>query len=697
MSDDNIIEPMATTTRRSIQVLSMKMRIQDVSIERPAVVAYFNAIPADKQEIALVHALEVGVAELAARRARAKSAQIHPFVPHPSSADATCTARRAAASRGGIIQPHDDRCPFPVGRSGRQLRLRRRQGRHGRRRSRRLRRRAHVGGRAASPSSGADGRFTVETPAAGSVTLIVRAPRLRREAAGRGGRRRRQRHGRARAGDAPRRRHRHADAHRAAAGRRRRRASTCSTREDIRQSPAVVADDVLRQMPTFSLFRRTSSLVVASDDAGRVAARHRAERRQPHARAARRRAVQRSVRRLGVLDARAARRRRAHRGRRRPELEPVRQLRDGRRHQHRHAPAAAADASSSSRSTATTSSPKLDFFGSDVWGKVGVVVDGSVFDTDGFPIVVDERARRRSTTTPTVKFRNVNVKARLQPDRPRATRSSGPATSARSATTARSARSTAPRRRTTRAGRPSAAASALVLPDESDLQASVFGDVETFHSNFLAVPAAATPPRSVGRHDAQSERADQRRRRHGAVVEAVRRAAAASAPAPTGAGWTATARKTRSTPADAATHGRRCSACRAARSAASASFVQDIITPAPKLTVTLSARVDHWRNYDAHNLETNVPSRHADRRTTRRRCPDRDDTVVSPRVAALYHVDRSRQRLGRRRRRLPRADAQRAVPPVPRRHGADAGQRPARPRAAGRRRSSASTSRRART
>jgi outer membrane receptor protein involved in Fe transport len=32
------------------------------------------------------------------------------------------------------------------------------------------------------------------------------------------------------------------------------------TRDDIRQSPAVVADDVLREVPTFSLFRRTSSL-----------------------------------------------------------------------------------------------------------------------------------------------------------------------------------------------------------------------------------------------------------------------------------------------------------------------------------------------------------------------------------------------------------------------------------------------------
>ena len=73
MSDDNIIEPMAATTRRSIQVLSMKMRIQDVSIDRPAVVAYFNGVPADKLEIALVHALELGVAELIARRTRSKA------------------------------------------------------------------------------------------------------------------------------------------------------------------------------------------------------------------------------------------------------------------------------------------------------------------------------------------------------------------------------------------------------------------------------------------------------------------------------------------------------------------------------------------------------------------------------------------------------------------------------------------------
>jgi hypothetical protein len=38
------------------------------------VVAYFKNSPADKQEIALVHALEVGIAELAHRRERFKPA-----------------------------------------------------------------------------------------------------------------------------------------------------------------------------------------------------------------------------------------------------------------------------------------------------------------------------------------------------------------------------------------------------------------------------------------------------------------------------------------------------------------------------------------------------------------------------------------------------------------------------------------------
>ena len=93
------------------------------------------------------------------------------------------------------------------------------------------------------------------------------------------------------------------------------------------------------QVPSFSLFRRANSVVAQPDHAGRLAARHRSERPEPDARPARRRAVQRSVRRMGLLDARAARQRRSHRSDRRHRVGPLRQLRHGRRHQHRHEPA----------------------------------------------------------------------------------------------------------------------------------------------------------------------------------------------------------------------------------------------------------------------------------------------------------------------------------------------------------------------
>lgn len=42
-------------------------------VERPAVVEYLRNIPDSKRAIALVHALEVGITELAARRERFKA------------------------------------------------------------------------------------------------------------------------------------------------------------------------------------------------------------------------------------------------------------------------------------------------------------------------------------------------------------------------------------------------------------------------------------------------------------------------------------------------------------------------------------------------------------------------------------------------------------------------------------------------
>jgi hypothetical protein len=63
------IEAVASTTDR-VQVLSTSMHIRDLSIERPSIIAYLQNIPPEKLEIALVHALEVGITEMQVRRER---------------------------------------------------------------------------------------------------------------------------------------------------------------------------------------------------------------------------------------------------------------------------------------------------------------------------------------------------------------------------------------------------------------------------------------------------------------------------------------------------------------------------------------------------------------------------------------------------------------------------------------------------
>jgi hypothetical protein len=53
-----------------VQVLATSMTIHDLRIERPSIVDYLRTIAPDKQAIALIHAIEVGVTEMVARRAR---------------------------------------------------------------------------------------------------------------------------------------------------------------------------------------------------------------------------------------------------------------------------------------------------------------------------------------------------------------------------------------------------------------------------------------------------------------------------------------------------------------------------------------------------------------------------------------------------------------------------------------------------
>jgi hypothetical protein len=64
------ITPVAAVADRPVEVLATTMLIHELCIERPSIIAYLQTISPEKQAIALVHALEVGVTEVIARRER---------------------------------------------------------------------------------------------------------------------------------------------------------------------------------------------------------------------------------------------------------------------------------------------------------------------------------------------------------------------------------------------------------------------------------------------------------------------------------------------------------------------------------------------------------------------------------------------------------------------------------------------------
>ena len=69
VAEDSLVE---SVTGPTVEVLETTMLIHELCIERPAIVAYLQTISPSKQQIALVHALEVGVTEMIARRERFK-------------------------------------------------------------------------------------------------------------------------------------------------------------------------------------------------------------------------------------------------------------------------------------------------------------------------------------------------------------------------------------------------------------------------------------------------------------------------------------------------------------------------------------------------------------------------------------------------------------------------------------------------
>jgi outer membrane receptor protein involved in Fe transport len=406
---------------------------------------------------------------------------------------------------------------------------------------------------------------------------------------------------------------------------------TVLDRTAIRRSPAAAADDVLRQVPTFSLFRRMSSIAA-----------------HPTAQGVSLRGIGPSgvSRTLVLLDGV-------------PFNDPF----GGWVHWTR-IPLEAADrveivegptssvygnyamggvinvmtAAPSARTVdfrvqyGTLNSPRFDVMASDVWGKLGVVVNASAFDTEGYATVVDSE-RGLVDTKSSVEYQNFTVKLQYDAsERLRAFLRAGYFQEDRNNGKVSTIDQT-PEANDTKWTSVNGGVS-YRLRDQSELVASVSSDVETFHSNFLAVPAA-NPPRSVGRMT---------------LLQTVpttgfgtalhwSKAVSPKHLITTGFDYRWVDGESQEQGLDA-TFGQTVTLDRRSGGTQRSSgfFAQDLMALTPDLTVTLSARVDSWLNYNGHNVETQVPSGnpgagHAPE------LEDRSDTVFNPRLAATYRFN----------------------------------------------------------
>jgi outer membrane receptor protein involved in Fe transport len=408
------------------------------------------------------------------------------------------------------------------------------------------------------------------------------------------------------------------------------------TRESVRTSPAVVADDVLRQVPSFSLFRRTSSLVAQPTTQGvslRGIGPSGVSRtlvlfdgipvndpfggwvywtRVPLMSVEQIEITEDAASSLygnyamgGVINILTAR--------------PTRRTIEARPQYGNH------------------NTPKFDFFASDRWNNVGAAIEGSVLDTDGFPIVA-ENERGPIDNNASVTYNNLTGKVEYDP-------------SARLHATVRASRFSEDRSNA-KIGEVNdtlwTAASGSVralMPDNSTLQGQLFFDNSDAHFTFLAVPNGSTtrdtvrltvdqrvPVTAIGGAVQWSKIVGTKnvftagvdlRRTDGDSEEDVYGAVTPAVPGPDGV----------TLPSRLVT---RRIAGGTQRSVGA--FVSNIYTPTNQLVLTLSARADSWTNYQGHRFENSVSTglptaNNADA------LPDKSDTALSPRVAALYHVN----------------------------------------------------------
>jgi outer membrane receptor protein involved in Fe transport len=412
--------------------------------------------------------------------------------------------------------------------------------------------------------------------------------------------------------------------------------------EQIQRSPAVVADDVLRQVPTFSLFRRTSSLA-ANPTAQGVSLRGVGPS-----------GVSRTLvllddvpfndpfggwvywTRVPLMDS--------------DRIEVV----DGATSSlyGNYAMGGVINIVTNRAAPRTVifkpqygnrATPKMDLFASDVWGKLGLTVNATSFSTDGYKIVAPEE-RGTIDNNANVKYQSGSGKLDYNPtDRVNVFVRAGVFDEKRN--NGKTAELNDTNWKYGNGG------VRLQLQDGSNLEARLFFDKEHYHQTFVAVPVTA-PLRSTvnlsldkivptdaigtmvrwshafqvnGRAHVVSAGTDFRHIKGDSIEDTFAAATLLTPLIHRIAGGT---------------------------QKITGVFAQDLFELAPKLQMTLSARVDNWQNYNAHNRETTiatgVPVALACTTvnllpvcTGDRDLPDKSDRAVSPRVAALYRVSDS--------------------------------------------------------
>lgn len=406
-------------------------------------------------------------------------------------------------------------------------------------------------------------------------------------------------------------------------------------REDIRQSPAVLADDVLRRLPSFSLFRRTSSMAAHPTTQGvslRGIGPSGVSRtlvlldgvpfndpfggwvywsRIPLEQSERIEVVDGTGSSLygnyalgGVINIVSA--------------------------------PASGRALEVKAQYGSLGSRSVDAMGSMVRGSMGFTVDGGLFKTDGYsPVIarngagvaerglVDNnvsldisRVNLRLDFTPAGRVRGVVRAGYFSEDRNNGKHSTINGAAEENDTTWTSA----------------SAGITARLSGNSELQATASLGIGILRSNFLAVPAA-TPPRSIGRMTLNQRVPTSS---YGGMLQW--RTSAGSHAISAGGDWRWVDGDSEEDGLDAVT-GTTVTLRRVSGGTQNGLgvFVQDIFTVTSALTVTGSVRIDRWRNYDAHNLEHSVPSG-TPTGNHNAALPDKRDTVTSPRIAAIYRL-----------------------------------------------------------